>query len=237
MHPDLVKLLELQSKDVALLEADRGLDAVLAEAEALDQELAGAVKGLEQAQKAVADATRRRQELEAKIDNYKKLEERGKARMDQVKTPKELAAVNVELDLTRQVLGKEEGDWLKLAEQLTTLEATAKEAERRLAEMRDAQTIARGQIDLRRAAAEAKRSEALVARDATAGEVNRALRARYERLRTVKSVSVVVALSGAACGACHTQVPLNRRSQIRAGTLIDSCESCGVILYADETLD
>ena len=74
-------------------------------------------------------------------------------------------------------------------------------------------------------------------RDATAGEVNRALRARYERLRTVKSVSVVVALSGAACGACHTQVPLNRRSQIRAGTLIDSCESCGVILYADETLD
>jgi len=237
MHPDLVKLLELQSKDVALLEADRGLDAVLAEAEALDQELAGAVKGLEQAQKAVTEATRRRQELEAKIDNYKKLEERGKARLDQVKTPKELAAVNVELDLTRQVLGKEEGDWLKLAEQLTTLEATAKEAERRLTEMREAQTIARGQIDLRRAAAEAKRNEALGARDATAAEVNRALRARYERLRTVKSVSVVVALSGAACGACHTQVPLNRRSQIRAGTLIDSCESCGVILYADETLD
>ena len=235
MHPDLGKLLELQAKDVALLEADRGLDAVLAEAESLDQQLADAVKGLDQAKKALADASRRRQEIEAKIDNYKQLEERGKARLDQVKTPKELAAVNVEMDLTRQLLGKEEGDWLKLSEQITGLEATAKEADRRLTEMRDGQAEARGQIDLRRAAAEGKRNEALSARDATAGQVNRALRTRYERLRTVKSVWAVVALNGAACGACFTQVPLNRRSQIRAGTLIDSCESCGVILYAEDS--
>ena len=39
-----------------------------------------------------------------------------------------------------------------------------------------------------------------------------------------------------ACGSCHTQVPLNRRSQMRAGTLIDFCESCGVILYAADEL-
>jgi predicted nucleic acid-binding Zn-ribbon protein len=49
---------------------------------------------------------------------------------------------------------------------------------------------------------------------------------------------MVVALNGPACGSCFTAVPLNRRSQIRAGTLIDSCESCGVIIYAaEETVD
>jgi predicted nucleic acid-binding Zn-ribbon protein len=111
------------------------------------------------------------------------------------------------------------------------------EAERRLAELRESQKVARGEIDLRRAEAEADRAAVLAARDAAATEVNRALRARYERLRSVKAVSVVVALSGAACGACHTTVPLNRRSQIRAGTLIDSCESCGVILYADDSAE
>lgn len=237
MHPDLVKLLELQAKDVDLLAADLGLDLVLADAETLDQQLAGAEKAVEQAHKAVADAVRRRQELDAKVENYKKQEERGKARMDQVRTPKELTAVNVELDLTRQLLGKEEGEWLKLADQITALESAAKEADRRLAEMREAQQEARGTIALRRAEAEGKRNLALTARDATAAGVNRALRARYERLRSVKSVAVVVALNGPTCGACNTQVPMNRRSQIRAGTLIDSCESCGVILYAVEPVE
>jgi len=58
---------------------------------------------------------------------------------------------------------------------------------------------------------------------------------RYERLRGARVARVVVPLVGAACGACFTTVPLNRRSQIRAGNAIDWCESCGVILYyADE---
>jgi predicted nucleic acid-binding Zn-ribbon protein len=35
----------------------------------------------------------------------------------------------------------------------------------------------------------------------------------------------------AACGACFTAIPRNRRSQIRAGTHIEGCEACGVILY------
>ena len=35
------------------------------------------------------------------------------------------------------------------------------------------------------------------------------------------------------CG-CHTSVPLNRRSQIRSGAVIDGCEVCGAILYPPE---
>jgi predicted nucleic acid-binding Zn-ribbon protein len=93
-------------------------------------------------------------------------------------------------------------------------EAALREAEGALAEFRASQDAARSEIGARREAAEARRMAALGERDATAGEVDRALRTRYERLRTAKSVGVVVPLSGAACGACHTTVTLNRRSQI-----------------------
>jgi predicted nucleic acid-binding Zn-ribbon protein len=231
MHPDLVKLLELQSKDHALLETERVLEAIQAEAAALDQQLKGAEQSLATSQKAVADVTRRRTEVEGKMENYRKLEERGKARLDQVKTPKEMQAVNVELDLARSVLAKEEGDWVKLAEILSNHENNVAEATARLDEMKAGQVTARAEIAGRQKEAEASRQEALEARNASAGEVNRQLRSRYERLRTVRT-TVVVALDGPACGSCHTQVPLNRRSQMRAGTLIDFCESCGVILYA-----
>jgi predicted nucleic acid-binding Zn-ribbon protein len=235
MHPDLVKLLELQSKDHALLETEQALEAIRTEIAGLDQQLRGAEQSVATSQKAVADVTRRRQEVEGKMENYRKLEERGKARLDQVKTPKEMQAVNVELDLARSVLAKEEADWVKLAEILANHENNVTEATTRLADLKAGQVTARSEIAGRQAQAEAQRQEALEARNASASEVNRQLRGRYERLRSVKT-TVVVALEGPACGSCHTQVPLNRRSQMRAGTLIDFCESCGVILYAADEL-
>ena len=168
------------------------------------------------------------------MENYRKLEERGKARLEQVRNPKEIQAVMTEMDLARSVLAKEEADWMKLADTISGLERGGKEAAMKLEEMKQGQVEVRSALDLRRAATERRRADALTARDAAATEVNRALRNRYERLRGVRT-RVVVALDGAACGACYTTVPLNRRSQIRAGTLIDACESCGVILYADES--
>ena len=76
--------------------------------------------------------------------------------------------------------------------------------------------------------------EAVRVREETAAQVNKALCARYDRLRRTRSNDVVVPLMGGACGACHTAVPLNRRSQIKAGTVIDACEACGAILYPTE---
>lgn len=235
MHPDLVKLLELQVKDVRLREADKGLDAILAEVKALDQQLESASQAVDQAERAVAEAARRRVDIESKMANYKKLEERGHQRLEQVRSPKEIQAVMTELDLARSVLSKEEGEWLKLADVITALETHSREADRKLQEFRATQIEARQGLDARKGEAELRRGSALADRDSTAAEVNRTLRTRYERLRTVRT-HVVVALEGAACGACHTTIPLNRRSQIRAGTLIDACESCGVILYADEAI-
>jgi predicted nucleic acid-binding Zn-ribbon protein len=237
MHPDIEKLLQLQAKDVALLQADRALDLVLAEIEALDQQLAQQGTAVERARQLVAETTRRRAETDEKIANYRKLEERGKQRLESVRVPRELQAVNTELDLARSILAKEEAEWLRLSEQLGSQEKALGEAEAQLGGFRESQEAARAEIGSRQEEAEANRLVALAERDAAAAEVERTLRARYERLRTNKSVGVVVALAGAACGACYTTVPLNRRSQIRAGTLIEFCESCGVILYSADGVD
>jgi predicted nucleic acid-binding Zn-ribbon protein len=126
---------------------------------------------------------------------------------------------------------------MRLSEQLGLQEKTLGEAEKQLAEFRQSQDAVRSEIGGRQEEAEASRRAALAERDAAASEVERVIRTRYERLRSNKSTGVVVALAGAACGACYTTVPLNRRSQIRAGTLIEFCESCGVILYSADGVD
>lgn len=231
MHPDLVKLLDLQEKDLALVEVDSRLAGILGEIEQLDKELADAERNLESRRRSAAEALRKRQESETKIENYRRLLERQQARTDQLRGQREIQAAMTEMDLARSVLAKEENDWVQAGDSVIAQDAATRAAEEKLQEQRASQSAAREGIGQRMRAVQAERDKAKAARDASAAEVERALRQRYERLRGSRVARVVVPLAGAACGACFTTIPLNRRSQIRSGNVIDWCESCGVILY------
>ena len=56
MHPDLEKLLDLQSKDLALLEADMVVAELMALESALDERLARAERDAQSAARALADS-------------------------------------------------------------------------------------------------------------------------------------------------------------------------------------
>ncbi len=235
MRPDLVKLLDLQAKDAVLSDAEQRLTALDRNAAALDQALQRARESLEAAKQALAEGRRRRDEMEAKIESYRLLQDRRKQRLDQVKTTKEASAVMAELELARSVMAKEESDWVRTADGVVQLEIRVQAEESNLKTIESSQAEERALLDQRRAALEVERAAALRERDSSAATIDRALRTRYDRLRRSRSTDVVVPLVGGACGGCHTAVPLNRRSQIRAGTVIDGCEACGAILYPSES--
>ena len=234
MHADLVKLLDLQAKDAAVVSAEQRLHALDGETAALDQVLRRAHDALEAARRAAADGARRRDELETRIESYRTLQERRQMRLEQVRNPKEASTLMAELDLAKSVMAKEENEWVRSAETVTQLELKAKHEERNVEAVEAAQATERAQVAERRARLEAEREEAMRIRDASAGTIDKPLRLRYDRLRKNRLGDVVVPLLGGACGGCHTSVPLNRRGQIRAGVVIDACEACGAILYPPE---
>jgi predicted nucleic acid-binding Zn-ribbon protein len=234
MHADLVKLLDLQAKDAVVADVERRLEALQGEFTTLDQALEKARAGLETARRAVTDAGRRRDELEAKIESYRLLQDRRRLRLEHVRNPKEASTLMAELDLARSVVAKEENDWIRSAETVTQLERKASEEERSVAQVEEGQAPERAELDRRRAALQAELAAAQASREETAARLDRALRTRYERLRKSRLTEVVVPLVANGCGACHTAVPLNRRSQIRSGTVIEGCEACGAILYPPE---
>lgn len=233
MHPDLEKLLDLQTKDLALLEVDVELQALLDQVAALDDELARARQDLEGARRNAAQGTKRREDLEAKVEGLRVLQDRRRQRMELAKTAKELQALTSELELARSVLAKEEAEWFRVSEQGNDLAQKADAMAAAVAEAEAAQEAARAELDTQIAAVEARRAAALAERETSAAALAAPLRSRYERLRSVRTNEVVVALRGASCGACFTAVPMSRRSHIRTGLLLDGCEACGVILYSD----
>jgi len=234
MHADLVKLLELQAKDAVLSGAEQRLADLNRDAAALDEALQRARMSLEAAQKALAEGRRRRDEMEAKIESYRLLQDRRKQRLEQVKNSKEATAVMAELDLARSVMAKEESDWVRTADGVVQLEIRAQAEETNLQTLESSQAEERALLEQRRASLEAERAAALREREASAATIDRPLRTRYDRLRRSRAGDVVVPLVGGACGGCHTAIPLNRRSQIKAGSVIDGCEACGAILYPPE---
>ena len=236
MHADLVRLLELQAKDSAVAEVERRLGALREESGVLDQALDRAREVLEAARRAAADAARRRDELEQKIESYRVLQERRQQRLEHVRNPKEASTLMAELDLARSVVAKEENDWVRSSDAVTQAQFKAAEEERNVAVVAEGQTPERERLAARRKELEAELEHARQEREESASRLDRPLRIRYDRLRKARSGDVIVPLMGGSCGACHTTIPLNRRSQIRAGTAVDTCEVCGAILYPPETV-
>jgi uncharacterized protein len=234
MHADLVKLLDLQAKDAVLAEADQRLAVLVQETTGLDQVLERARNSLEVARRALADGQRKRDEQEAKIESYRTLQDRRRQRLEHVRNPKEASTLMAELDLARSVMAKEEGEWVRIADAVVQLELKVQGEELNLKAVQAAQGPERAKVAERQAALQAERDAAMQEREASAALIDKPLRTRYDRLRRTRTSDVVVPLVGGSCGGCHTSIPLNRRTQIRAGAVLDGCEACGAILYPSE---
>lgn len=236
MHPDLGKLLDLQARDLELLDVDTRILELDSEASALDEVLGKAREAVTVADRAIDAEKRRRDELEVKVEAHRKHQEKRKEKLEFMKTPKEVAALMAEIDLARSALGNEENDWIRSADQVTNLEGRRSEAEQQVKSIQQEQSVARSALDERRKALDTEREAALARREASAASVRKPLLQRYDKLRLSANRRnvVVVALNGPACGSCFTAVPLARRTIIRSGEAIEGCESCGVILYFAE---
>jgi len=234
VHPELEPLLALQEKDQAVAAADVALTALEPELHELDAALAVAERALEAARREIQAAHDRRGELEGKIANYRTMQDQRRQRLEWVRGAKEASTLMAELDLARSVLAKEEAEFMRSGDAVTESERRAAEAERALEQLRESQGAAREGLAGRRDGIVSERERALTERDVAAAAVDVALLARYEKIRRGKTPLALYPLHGDACGRCFTAVPTQRRALIQRGATIESCEACGVLLYATE---
>jgi hypothetical protein len=234
VHPELEALLVLQEKDRAVADADAALAGLEPEVRQLDEALAVAERAVEAARRDIQAARDRRDELEGKIASYRTMQEQRRQRLEWVRGAKEASTLMAELDLARSVLAKEEAEFMRSGDAVTEAERRAAEAEKALQEAHAAQGPAREGLAGRRSEIMSGRERVQEERDTAAGAVATALLARYERIRRGKAPFALYPLHGDACGRCFTAVPTQRRALIQRGAAIETCEACGVLLYAPQ---
>ncbi len=239
MHPDLEKLIVLQTHDVEakrlreeMIALPKHVAALEAKAKAVEGQRALIVDLI-----AKEDALRRRQESDIK-DQRAKIE-RTRKHMNLATTTVQVTAFEHEIAFAQAEIGRledaelesmERGEGLdtqkKLADDAVTEAKTTLERER----LRAAETIAHSRVAL--AAVEERRK-------ALRPEIGEAVLSTYDRIAKAKGTAVAEALNQ-KCMACQMMVRPQRWNDLRDRANEDTmmtCESCGRLLFYDPARD
>lgn len=233
---ELETLLAVQERDLAI-DRLRHRRATLPERAALEQHLAD----LAARRKVAAEIDARRTDLlaeERRLDDEAQQLGTKIADVDQrlysgtVTSPRELQAMQADLDMLRRQRSELEDRELEVMEQregtdaeLAGVEAAIGEVSAEVERLQSVIGATEAEIDVELAAEQA-------ARDSLAADVRDALLRDYEQRRARNRGVGIARLVGVTCQACHLTIPSTEAERIRkaAGEEVASCDNCGAIL-------
>lgn len=227
------RLFQLQTLDsrIAALEATL---ASLDDGSALQAQLEAAKVAEDEARSALHESQARLRtlelELQSAVGKAKKLEQ--DLYSGRVTNPKELQAMEQDIQMLSRQRGRLEDEMLGLMEQIERMleEVRRIETERQTKE-RDLEAHLQAYRQ-RREELSAELETARGEREAFAPQLDADLLRRYERLRSRKDGVAVVTIVNGVCGGCHFKLPERLVVDVKEVDVIRTCEECGRILYA-----
>lgn len=232
VSPDITALLALQEHD-AKMHALESRAAELAprraalqrERDALAAQVAKSRDAAEGERKKAREASRKLAEARVRLAQHV-------AVLEAAERLRDVTAASEQVEYDRKLVAQEEVDSAAAAKRAADAEALRTRVEAQLTALDAKQATARAELEAEVTSLDAALAPARAARESAAASVPSALLSPYDRVRRRKPGQAVVALRGAACGACDTALPLQRFRQMAAAMRLEVCEGCGVLLFA-----
>jgi predicted nucleic acid-binding Zn-ribbon protein len=231
MNPEIKALYELQQRDRQLTALERRLTLIPTRIKELDDDIAK-LRNMLEAERAKCDDTRQFQRnQEQQLREEEEMLRNSRAKLGQVKNPRELNAIQREIEATRRMASAR-------SEEIDKIKGGVAEAEARIAALTDSFETVKGQASAEkdRLAAQQQKLESRLGklrsgRSDLTEQIDRELLRTYDRIRRrVGGVAFVAAVEG-QCGACKMHVPHQVYVSLRKGQEVLTCESCGRLLY------
>ncbi len=152
-----------------------------------------------------------------------------------ITAPKELQALQADVEQVRRRQGTVEDHQLAAMERREPLEAQVAEADAALASTDAELATVREALARAEEAIDAESGIELAARQGLADGLDAALLADYERCRRNTKGAGAARLVGTTCQGCHLVIPSTEVEQIRKAPIgtISHCDNCGCILVLD----
>lgn len=172
-----------------------------------------------------------RRDQERQLDEEREQIRGSKARISQVKTPRELSAAQRELEATRRLAESREGELVRIDDAIAEAEGRIKGMEGGLGDLRVSFASERTRLDELEAKLERSHKKARRARKNLVEAIDKSLLQRYERIRKRVGGIGFVAVRECRCTACKMAVPHKTYVALKNAELIAACENCGRLLY------
>jgi len=180
----------------------------------------------------LADNERARRQNEQLLQLEKDKVRKWESRLNELKTPREYAALARELDIAKKTNQTADEEIKRLAGEYGDVRKQVESAEQALAE-RDAVVAREGEeiksvldgVQGRMAVLEAERKRLVELCD-------RSLVSKYERIRKQRGGVAVVPVVAGTCKGCQRNIPPQMANNLLTGTEIMSCPNCHRFIYA-----
>jgi predicted nucleic acid-binding Zn-ribbon protein len=231
LEEQIKHLIELQGLDTQVFRLRSELEAIPKEVARLEDNFkanTATMRTLEDSVKTLQVKRKERElDLEGREANIKKMQ----TQLYQLKTNKEYTTMQQEIERSKADKSLVEDDIIKL---LDEIDATNKKVATEKESLKSEE--AKLNQEKSRLSGEAKEKEARLealsqTRKAQAGEVDKTMLAKYERILKSKNGLAMAAVKGDACQGCYRVMPPQVINEIRMKQEIIFCGNCARMLY------
>lgn len=231
MNSELSHLILLQDVDVEIKQLAEEIESLPARRDRLERQFAESVKEHLAAKQELEDAQAARRRLEGELDLEQQKHQKFKNDLMKATNEREYTTAVREIDVARKAVSALETEILKLMERIEKLETQVATASPEM-ESRRVEIDSQLKAWLATAAANRQRLETLRAeRAAKTQALGPEARATYERLSRMRGGFALAEARDYSCMACRMKIRPQNFADIRRGDSINTCESCGRILY------
>ena len=230
----LKALEELQQVDLKIRDLSTEAEKHPARLRQIEAERNQARANLDAMRGRIADNERARRQNEQLLQLEKEKVRKWESRLNELKTPREYAALARELDIAKKTNQTADEEIKRLALEYGELRKQVEAAEQALAEKEavvaregaEIKTVLEG-LQGRMTSLEAERKRLLELCD-------RSLVNKYERIRKQRGGLAVVAVVGGTCKGCQRNIPPQMANNLITGNEILTCPNCHRFIYAAE---
>jgi len=230
-----LKALEaLQQVDLKIRELSAEAEKHPARLRQIEAERNQAKNHLDMTRGKLADNERARRQNEQLLGLEKEKVRKWESRLNELKTPREYAALARELDIAKKTNLTADEEIKRLAGEYAEVKRQVEGAEQALGEKeavvsREGKEITGALEELQQ-----KMRELEAERKSLVEQCDRSLVSKYERIRKQRGGVAVVPVVGGTCKGCQRNVPPQMANQLLTGSDILTCPNCHRFIYAAE---
>jgi predicted nucleic acid-binding Zn-ribbon protein len=225
---------ELQRIDLQIRDLSAQAEAHPARLKQIEGDRSSAQKALDALRGRLADNERARRQNEQLLQIERDKVRKWESRLNELKTPREYAALARELDIAKKTNQTAEEEIKRLALEYDDLRKQVAGAEGALGD-KDAVVSKEGQEIQKILSGLNEKTSALTKdREAAVARCDRSLVSKYERIRKQRGGVAVVPVINGTCQGCNMNIPPQMANTLQTSPEPMTCPSCHRFIYAAE---